>query len=112
MKERKKKKENNKNTIKRVDGQKQKRIKALRLFNSLFLRCAGFECEHFYGTQGPCSLVFNAEGMYALFPNGSCCFDLPGIGAPPRDWLANATFLGTETRHGLTANHWISQTHE
>ncbi len=56
----------------------------------------GFECQHFYNTDGACSLVFLPRGMAALFPNGSCCWDLPGIGAPPRDWLANATYLGIE----------------
>lgn len=78
-----------------------------------------YECERFYHTDGPCSLLFLTDGMYRILlpsknnnennnsknnrhsdddddDNVDCCLDLPNIGAPPPDWASQApsTFRG------------------
>lgn len=95
-----------------------------------------YECLHFYGTNQPCSLIFNAAGMYRLLLSSIesshggkaaattsfgkvsnnrnavpyCCLDLPDSGAPPPNWAqtANGTFNGVvyDLLSGLTAFQW------
>jgi hypothetical protein len=74
-----------------------------------------YECVHFYGTDEPCSLLFNRAGMYRLLEADdsvvpSCCLDLEGIGPPPANWAqgANGTFNGLvyDLVSGLTAFQW------
>jgi hypothetical protein len=54
-----------------------------------------YECERFYHTDGPCSLVMNPTGTYRILqdplPAGQpdCCLDIPTIFSPPPDWATN-----------------------
>ena len=55
-----------------------------------------FECEHFYHTAHPCSLIHLPSGTYRLLkapPAGEpeCCLDLPQIAAPPPDWATRGS---------------------
>jgi hypothetical protein len=55
------------------------------------------QCEKFYGTSGPCELVFNLVGMYAQ-TDGTCCLDIPGLHAPPANWTTSnpLSFISTK----------------
>jgi hypothetical protein len=76
-----------------------------------------YECSHFYGTYGPCRLVFNPQGLFADAPGAAsgdaCCLDLPAITASPPDWAArsNATLVSAagpviEPTSGALCHHW------
>ena len=86
-----------------------------------------FECQHFYQTMLPCSLLFvPGKGMYRIISNDNtgneinqkrkirrahqantpstddksidCCLDIPDLGTPPPNW---ATSLLTPTFDGI-----------
>lgn len=66
-----------------------------------------YECAHFYGAAGPCSVFFTPKGMYAVTHSPArCCLDMPSIHAPPRSWLGNATFAGQEDVLGHACRRW------
>jgi hypothetical protein len=73
-----------------------------------------YECQHFYGVETPCSLIFTISGMYRLIqPNLTttpCCLDIPRLGPPPPEWATagNGTFNGIvmDRISGLPAFQW------
>eukprot|EP00003_Mantamonas_plastica_P030903 TRINITY_DN7815_c0_g2_i1.p1 TRINITY_DN7815_c0_g2~~TRINITY_DN7815_c0_g2_i1.p1 ORF type:complete len:154 (+),score=30.30 TRINITY_DN7815_c0_g2_i1:102-563(+) len=67
------------------------------------------ECQKFYNTSDPCILYFTEQGLIAFIPSESkCCLDIPGIGASPPNWLANAGYAynGTETINDVPCRRW------
>eukprot|EP00048_Salpingoeca_helianthica_P017001 m.235241 g.235241 ORF g.235241 m.235241 type:complete len:194 (+) comp19957_c0_seq1:70-651(+) len=70
-----------------------------------------YECEHFYSTTGPCTLLFINHSMYAVIPDKQqCCLDLPNGPTPPT-WLASASYNGTDTVNGLVCDRWQGGPH-
>ena len=43
------------------------------------------------------SLIFRPAGMYAFIGKTKCCLDIPNLGTPEPDWMANATYEGAGT---------------